>query len=190
MMMLMEKLKTEDRPTSGMKHLKIARGHSSSLCFFLCFSFSILLFSQSLYPKNLWYPFVCVMVVAVMTLGFLLSHSFDVPMLCLVVLECFLYHRFYGYRQSNRTWKILCWNIRGINAENKWDSIRNKITESNCDIINIQETKRSSFDLNYFRKFYPRSFVAFCFLPSIGASGGILVAWKSCFFSGLEIFQN
>jgi len=93
-------------------------------------------------------------------------------------------------RQSNRTWKILCWNIRGINAENKWDSIRNKITESNCDIINIQETKRSSFDLNYFRKFYPRSFVAFCFLPSIGASGGILVAWKSCFFSGLEIFQN
>jgi len=83
--MLMEKLKTEDRPTSGMKHLKIARGCSFSLCFF-CFSFSILLFSQSLYPKNLWYPFVCVMDVAVMTLGFLLSHSFDVPMLCLVVL--------------------------------------------------------------------------------------------------------
>jgi len=93
-------------------------------------------------------------------------------------------------RQSNRTWKILCWNIRGINAENKWDSLRNKITESNGDIISIQETKRSSFDLSYLRKFCPRSFDAFCFLPSIGASGGILVAWKSCFFSGLEIFQN
>jgi len=90
-------------------------------------------------------------------------------------------------RQSNRTWKILCWNIRGINAENKWDSLRNKITESNCDIIGIQETKRSSFDLSYSER---RSFDAFCFLPSIGASGGILVAWKSCFFSGLEIFQN
>jgi len=93
-------------------------------------------------------------------------------------------------RQSNRTWKILCWNIRGINAENKWDSLRNKITKNNCDIIIIQETKRSSFDLCYLRKFCPRSFDAFYFLPSIGASGGILVTWKSCFFSSLEIFQN
>lgn len=86
--------------------------------------------------------------------------------------------------------KILCWNITGLNAEGKWDSLRNKISKCNCDIISIQETKRSSFDLSYIHKFCPRSFDAFCFLPSVGASGGILVAWRSCFFSGLEIFQN
>ena len=27
-------------------------------------------------------------------------------------------------------------------------------------------------------------------MPSVGASGGILVAWKSCFFTGFEIFLN
>lgn len=36
----------------------------------------------------------------------------------------------------------------------------------------------------------PPSFDAFCFLPSIGASGGILVVWKSSVFTGFEIFQN
>jgi hypothetical protein len=66
----------------------------------------------------------------------------------------------------------------------------NKIIESNYDIISIQETKRSEFDLSYIRKFCPRSFDAFCFLPSVGASGGILVAWKSSIFSGIEVFQN
>lgn len=93
-------------------------------------------------------------------------------------------------RPSMRNWNILCWNIRGINAEEKWESLKNKILESNCDIITIQETKRESFDLFYIKKFCPPSFDAFCFLPSVGASGGILVAWKSALFNGLEVFQN
>lgn len=93
-------------------------------------------------------------------------------------------------RPTNRCWNVLCWNIRGINAENKWESIRNKILESNCDIISIQETKRDFFDLGYIRKFCPMSFDDFCFLPSTGASGGILVAWKSSIFAGHMVFQN
>lgn len=91
---------------------------------------------------------------------------------------------------SKRDWKVLYWNIRGINAEGKWESLRNKILESNCDIISIQETKRDFFDISYIRKFCPASFDDYCFLPSVGASGGILVAWKSAIFSGVEIFQN
>jgi hypothetical protein len=91
---------------------------------------------------------------------------------------------------SMKSWNILCWNIRGINAVEKWESLRDKITESNCDIISIQETKRESFDLNYIKNFCPSSFDEFCFLPSVGNSGGILVAWKSSVFHGSEIFQN
>lgn len=87
-----------------------------------------------------------------------------------------------------RSWNILCWNIRGINAEGKWESLRNKILESNCDIISIQETKREVFDITYIRKFCLVSFDDFCFLPSVGASGGILVAWKSSVFTGNEVF--
>lgn len=38
---------------------------------------------------------------------------------------------------SLRSWKVLCWNIRGINAEGKWESLKDKIIECNCDIISI-----------------------------------------------------
>lgn len=88
--------------------------------------------------------------------------------------------------QNIRASNVFCCNIRGFNAEGKWDSLRNKIIESNYDIISIQETKRSKFDLAYTRKFCPRIFYVFCFLPSVGASGGILVVWKSSLFSGLK----
>jgi len=42
----------------------------------------------------------------------------------------------------NRNWNILCWNIRGINAHAKWDALRNKIDESSCAIVCIQETRK------------------------------------------------
>jgi exonuclease III len=89
-----------------------------------------------------------------------------------------------------KDWKVLCWNIRGINAVGKWESLKNKIIECQCDIISIQETKRESFDLSYIKNFCPGGFDDFCFLPSIGSSGGILVVWKSAIFRGTVIFQN
>jgi hypothetical protein len=91
---------------------------------------------------------------------------------------------------SQKSWNVLCWNIRRINAEVKWDSIRNKILESKCDIVSIKETKRETFDPSYIKKFCPTCFHGFCFLPLAGASGGILVAWKSSVFSRAQIFQN
>lgn len=42
----------------------------------------------------------------------------------------------------------------------------------------------------YIRKFCPPPFHAFCFLPSIGASRGILVVCKSSLFVGTEVIQN
>jgi exonuclease III len=50
---------------------------------------------------------------------------------------------------NNRTWKIMNSNIRGINSEKKWLGFSNKIEESGCDIICLQETKREHFDLQY-----------------------------------------
>jgi hypothetical protein len=43
---------------------------------------------------------------------------------------------------NNRQMKILFWNVRGINSQEKWDAIRDKISESACQILCIQETKR------------------------------------------------
>lgn len=84
----------------------------------------------------------------------------------------------------NRNWNILFWNIRGINSEAKWDALRSKIDESACSIICLQETKKESFDSLYLRKFAPRRFDKFDYIPSVGASGGILVAWIGSMFDG------
>ena len=59
----------------------------------------------------------------------------------------------------------------------KWNVIRDKITEMNCDIICLQETKRETFDIQFIRKFCSQDFDAFEFLPSLGASGGVITIW-------------
>lgn len=88
----------------------------------------------------------------------------------------------------NWTWSILSWNIRGINSQQKWDPVRNKILESGVAFVCLQETKRSSFDSSYISKFSPRHLNKFAFSPSTGASRGILVLWNGSLFNG-EIIQ-
>lgn len=85
---------------------------------------------------------------------------------------------------NTRSWYILCWNIRGINASKKWDAVRDKIEESACSIICLRETKKEHFDSSFIRKFAPRRFDSFDYIPSAGASGGILVIWNSSIFKG------
>jgi hypothetical protein len=85
---------------------------------------------------------------------------------------------------SSRSWKVLCWNVRGINSKTKWDAIRDIITES------CPETKRESFDLQYLKKFCPSPFDSFVFLPSVGTSVGIITIWKSHLFDGTLSFMN
>ena len=84
----------------------------------------------------------------------------------------------------NRSWNILNWNVRGINSSDKWLAISNKIEESQCSVICLQETKREVFDISYLRKFAPKRINKFEFSPSIGASGGLLVAWSYAMFQG------
>jgi exonuclease III len=72
---------------------------------------------------------------------------------------------------STKNWKIMNWNIRGLNSDKKWDALSNKIEESGCDIVCLQETKREHFDLKYIKNFCPKKFNKFVFLPSVGASG-------------------
>jgi hypothetical protein len=74
-------------------------------------------------------------------------------------------------RNNTREWAILCHNIRGINSEAKWNSIKNKIKETNYEIIYLQETKREHFDAQYIRNFCPRAFDSFSYTSSIGNSG-------------------
>lgn len=45
--------------------------------------------------------------------------------------------------QQGRKWNILCWNVHGINAEDKHLAIRNAVSASGCDVFCLQETKRT-----------------------------------------------
>jgi hypothetical protein len=42
---------------------------------------------------------------------------------------------------NSRAWNILCWNVHGLDDKEKWNPIRNKIEESNANIVCLQETK-------------------------------------------------
>jgi exonuclease III len=75
---------------------------------------------------------------------------------------------------SNKSSKILIWNVRGINSQDKWDAIRGNITESDYQVLCLQETKRAHFDSYYIKNFCPKSLDHFAFSPSIGASGDLL----------------
>jgi exonuclease III len=72
----------------------------------------------------------------------------------------------------------------------KWDAIRDRITESQCDIVCLQETKRDLFDSRYIKNFCPSTFDSFLFLPSVGNSGGIIIIWKLHCFEGTLAFIN
>ena len=72
----------------------------------------------------------------------------------------------------NKDWKILNWNVKGLNSDKKWNSVRDKITESKSEIICLQETKKENFDSNFIKNICPPAFDSFEFLPSIGDSGG------------------
>src|SRR6266540_833287 len=88
---------------------------------------------------------------------------------------------------QNRCWNVLCWNVRGKKSERKWEPIRDKIEESGCNIFCFQETKCESIGISFIRKIAPRRFDQFAFVPSRGASGGILVSWCSSSFTGMDV---
>lgn len=79
---------------------------------------------------------------------------------------------------QNREWKVLCWNTRGLNAEDKCIAVKSKINESQCQIVCLH------IDQDLLKKFCPQRIDAFEYLPSIGASGGTIIAWSSTLFKG------
>lgn len=69
-------------------------------------------------------------------------------------------------------------------------AIREKIVNAACDIICFQETKKEALDAAFIKKFCPSAFDRFEFLPSVGASGGILTTWKNSLFSVELVCSN
>jgi len=54
---------------------------------------------------------------------------------------------------STRSWSVLSWNVRGINSDKKWDAIRDRVMNCNCDIVCLQETKNKLLILCLLKRF-------------------------------------
>jgi exonuclease III len=79
--------------------------------------------------------------------------------------------------------KILCWNVRGLNAAAKRASVRNLIISSRASIVCLQETKISVWnDILLKETLGPILANQSVFIPATGASGGIIVAASDRFF--------
>lgn len=85
---------------------------------------------------------------------------------------------------------VLVWNVRGINSEAKRLAIKNAINGYGCNVICLQETKCTSFDMAFIKTFCPHCFDKFEFVPSRGASGGLITIWNSASFDGMVQFSD
>jgi exonuclease III len=84
-----------------------------------------------------------------------------------------------------KKWIVLCWNIRDLNDKSKQLALMNAINISGCSVVCLQERKKSHFDLAFIKSCCPRRFDDFVYIPSDGASGGLIIIWDSLVFAGM-----
>jgi hypothetical protein len=70
---------------------------------------------------------------------------------------------------TKQNWNILNWNVRGLNSDDKRNTIREKLEESAYSIFCLQETKSWHFDHSSIRKMTSKKFNKFDFVSSQGA---------------------
>jgi len=73
---------------------------------------------------------------------------------------------------------ILCWNVRGLNSQARQDEVHTLVNSSRVDVVCLQETKMAAVSRGTLLSMLGSDFSYFIELPSIGASGGILIAWR------------
>ena len=88
------------------------------------------------------------------------------------------------------SWNVLCWNVCGLNSDDKQLALSNAIVTSGCAVVCLQETKKSTFELSFVKTICPRRFDQFAFVPSCGASGGIATIWNSSIFTADVLFSK
>jgi hypothetical protein len=71
--------------------------------------------------------------------------------------------------------KILTWNVRGLNEGNKCMRVRQLLSQWKVDIVCLQETKLEMITTGLVQSLWRFLYAEWCFVPLIGASGGILL---------------
>lgn len=74
---------------------------------------------------------------------------------------------------------VLVWNVRGLNARCRRDSLREVVRDCNAAIVCVQETKLAVISPFLVNEMLGTRFSSFAYLPADGTRGGILVACRS-----------
>jgi exonuclease III len=72
---------------------------------------------------------------------------------------------------------ILFWNVHGLNGAVRQDAVRKLVCSSRVDVVCLQEMKMDDFSCYTMLRLFGPDFGNYRFLPSVGASGGVLIAW-------------
>ncbi|KAG6666005.1 hypothetical protein CIPAW_01G000700 [Carya illinoinensis] len=82
--------------------------------------------------------------------------------------------------------KIISWNVRRLNKQAKRLQVRNFLRQWQGDIICLQETKLELITRQIVRSLWRGHHVGWSYLPSKGASGGILIMFDKRVVERLE----
>lgn len=73
---------------------------------------------------------------------------------------------------------IMFWNVRGLNSRARRNSVREFVVHERVSLLCLQETKMVDVTRELLNDMLGSAF-DYCFLPSVGMAGGILVAWST-----------
>ena len=84
---------------------------------------------------------------------------------------------------------ILSWKIRGLGSSGKRWEVRNIVRRFKCDILILCESKLASPSLTLLRNLGGGRLNKWKFLPSSGASDGIIIGWNERLFAYLDTYR-
>ena len=82
--------------------------------------------------------------------------------------------------------KIVSWNVRGLNEQEKQLQVSNLIRKWKADIVCLQETKMELINRGVICSLWGGQHVDWLYLGSMGASGGVLLMWDNRVVEKLE----
>lgn len=84
--------------------------------------------------------------------------------------------------------KLLSWNVRVLNEDNKCLQIKNLLCEWKANIICLQETKLKFISRKSICSFWSCNYVDWAYLTSDGVLGDVLVMWDRMVVEKMEEF--
>ena len=87
-------------------------------------------------------------------------------------------------------YRFMSWNVRGVNDQSKRVIIRKYLEYTKLDFAALVETKVKKWEHANIKMLWQRSMIDWDYLPSNGASGGILVLWNSIKFTQQRVLKS